>query len=249
MIESSRYKCIALLVVCAAQPACGTVVSKNAPTIAHVHIGHAITGWEETPQKQGLLVVAELAAVQAQTNSQLMLKAARQQDFNKTKRYMQNIANVIDPQYYDPDQPDGYGVRRGTAEAMTHLKLASSVFDATNNVQRTIAQTSVHAQDILDRTDELSVYLDAGLKADNMVELEVIAEEIGLLVTAISGGPEFPNVYGLYNLRQDIENMIAREDPPYEVVDSYYLFNLVRLPDGQWGFGSRKGRGAAGLGY
>lgn len=230
--------------------ACSAVVRKDAPTIAHVHIGHAITAWDDTPRKQGLLVVAELAAVTADTNSQLMLKAARAGDVDKAKRFLREVAIALDPQTYDPGQGDSsYGLRRGTAEAMTHLKLSASVFDATPNVQRTVTQTNIHAQDILDRSDELAVYLDAGLKSEDPDELEIIAEEISTLVSSIAGGPQYPDTYGLYNLRQDIENMIAREDPPYETVDSYFLFNLVRLPDGQWGFGSRRGRGAAGAGY
>ncbi|MFK7996668.1 MAG: hypothetical protein AB8B87_21205 [Granulosicoccus sp.] len=244
----SKITVLAVSTLCLA--ACASVVRKDAPTIAHVHIGHAITAWNDTPGKQGLLVVAELAAVTAETNSQLMLKAARNGDIIKTKRFLNQIAIALDPQQYDPEQQkNGYGVRRGTAEAMTHLTLSAGVFDASTNVQRTVTQTNVRAQDILDSADELAVYIDAGMAATDSVELEIIAEEVSLLVKAIAGGPDYPDIYGLYNLRKDIESMIAREDPPYEVVDSYFLFNLVRLPDGQWGFGSRRGRGAAGAGY
>ena len=79
--------------------------------------------------------------------------------------------------------------------------------------------------------------------------MEIIAEEIVRTLISISGGPDIQNNYGLYNFRQDIESMVARENPPYATVDSYYLFNLVQLPDGQWGFASRSSRGAAGAGY
>jgi hypothetical protein len=30
--------------------------------------------------------------------------------------------------------------------------------------------------------------------------------------------------------------MIARERPAYRTVDQWYLFNLVRLPNGRWVF-------------
>ena len=228
---------------------CATVLRKDPPTIAHVHIGHAITAWEAAPQNQGLLVVAELAAVEADTNSQLMMRAVRSGDMAKAKGFLQQIAVALDPQTYDPEQPEGYGIRRGTAEAMTHLKLASGVFDATSNVRRTVAQTNIRAQDILDRADELAVFVDAGLKSDDKEELTIIADEVATMVKSIASGPDTPELYGLFNLREDIESMIKREDPPYETVDTYYLFSLVKLPDGQWGFGSRRGRGAAGPGY
>ena len=38
--------------------------------------------------------------------------------------------------------------------------------------------------------------------------------------------------------------LVAREDPPYETVDRWYLFNLVRLPSGEWIF-RRSGRSAS----
>jgi len=250
MISNKYSAHLALAILTLQLTACASVVRKDAPTIAHVHIGHAITAWNDTPGRQGLLVVAELAAVTAEANSQLMLRSARDGDIARTKSFMKEIAMALDPQYFGTEKDqNSYGLRRGTAEAMTHLTLSAGVFDATSNVQRTVTKTNVRAQDILDRSDELAVYLEAGLASNDQTELEIIAEEVARLVRFIAGGPEYPDIYGLYNLRKDIEDMVAREDPPYEVVDAYFLFNLVRLPDGQWGFGSRRGRGAAGAGY
>ena len=48
--------CISLAGGCAHKP----------PTIAHTHIGHAITGFEGTPGDKGLFVVAEERAKEAQ---------------------------------------------------------------------------------------------------------------------------------------------------------------------------------------
>jgi hypothetical protein len=30
--------------------------------------------------------------------------------------------------------------------------------------------------------------------------------------------------------------MLARENPPYSTVNAWYLFNLIRMPDGSWIF-------------
>ena len=239
MIDYRTTLRIVLPIVVLQLSACASFVRKDAPTIAHIHIGHAITGWPDTPGQQGLLVAAELAAVTAEVNSQLMLQAARNGDQEKTKRFLTEIAIALDPQYFDPDGNESrYGLRRGTAASMTHLSLAAGVPDASANVQRTVTKTNVRAQNILDNADELIVFIEAGLKSNDTAELEIIAEEASLLLQNIAGGPEYPDSYGLYNLRNDIEAMVAREDPPYRTVESYYLFNLVKLPDGQWGFGS-----------
>ena len=228
---------------------CGSIVSRDAPSIAHIHIGHAITGWVNAPNKQGLLVVAELASIAAMTNAELMLDAARDGDMERAQRFLRETATQVDPDFLNGTDNGDYGLRKAAAEAITHLKLASSVEDASANVQRTIAQTNIKAIDLIDRSDELLAFLDAGSKAASIEEIEIIAEEIVRSIRTIAGGPDMPENYGLYDFREDIEAMVAREDPPYQTVESFYLFNLVQLPDGQWGFASRSSRGSAGAGY
>lgn len=248
-LNQSWLQYFSLSVVCLTLTACGTVVSKNAPTIAHIHIGHAITGWPQAPKKQGLLVVAELASIAATTNGELMLRAARNGDMERAKKYLIETADAVDPSFLTDSPSNDYGLRKAAAEAITHLTLASEVADASANVQRTVTQTTIKAIDLVDRSDELLAFLDAGSKAQSAEEMEIIAEEIVRTLKSISGGPDIQNNYGLYDFREDIESMVARENPPYATVDSFYLFNLVQLPDGQWGFGSRGSRGAAGAGY
>jgi len=223
------------------------VFRKKQPSISHIHIGHAITGWPAAPKKQGLLVVAELRSLEAATNAELLLRAARDKDFDKARRYLENTTLAVDPTLLDSTSTD-YGLRRAAAEAMTHLSLARDTDDATANVQRTVTQTNIKALDILDRADELTSILDIGLETQSVDELEIIAEEINRSMKRIAGGPDTQGNYGLFEFRESIEQMVEREDPPYETVDSWYLFNLVKLPDGQWGF-ARNSRGPAGAGY
>lgn len=248
-LTTSWVKYLLLALVCSALTGCGTVVRKNAPTIAHIHIGHALTGWPSTPKNQGLLVFAELTSIAASTNGELMLRATRDGNMERAQKYLYETTKAVDPSLLSDSSAGEYGLRRAAAEAITHLKLASEVNDASSNVQRTITQTNIKATDLIDRSDELLAFLEAGSKAQSIEEMEIIAEEIVRTLKSISGGPDIQNNYGLYNLREELEAMVAREDPPYATVDSYYLFNLVQLPDGQWGFASRNSRGSAGSGY
>ena len=57
-----------------------------------------------------------------------------------------------------------------------------------------------------------------------------------------------PSEYGLLQLRKELEAMIARENPRYVTVPQWYLFNLVRLPNGRWVF-DKLGRGGNIDGY
>ncbi len=228
---------------------CASLVNREPPTISHIHIGHAITGWPLTHKKQGLLVAAELNAIEAATSAELMLKAARNGNMERAQKFLRETATAVEPGFLERTTTNEYGLRKAAAEAITHLQLASDVEDASPNVQRTVTATRIKAEDLIDRSDELLAYLDAGSKAQTQEELEIIAEEIVQTLKSIAGGPDMTNSYSLYNFRNDIESMVAREDPPYETVESYYLFNLVKLPDGQWGFASRSSRGSAGVGY
>jgi len=223
--------------------------NKNTPTISHVHVGHAITAWPKTPNKQGLLVTAEIASVRAATNTDLLLKAAAEGNLKRSQKFLKAIAEAVDPGHFDDNSIEEYGLRRATAEAVTHLRLASEVRDASANVQRTVARANINAAEIIDRADELVAFLEEGLKSSDTTEIEIIADEIDRNIRAIVGGPDNDGNYGLFDLRQDIEDMVAREDPPYKTVDSWYLFNLVKLPDGGYGFSSGASRDAAGKRY
>jgi hypothetical protein len=237
------------LALCLSLASCGSIVSRDTPSIAHIHIGHAITGWVQAPNKQGLLVVAELASLAAMTNAELMLASARDGDMERAQRFLKETAAQVDPDFLNNTNSGEYGLRKAAAEAITHLKLASEVEDASANVQRTVTRTNIKAIDLVDRSDELLAFLDAGANATSIDEIEIISEEIVRSLRAIAGGPDMSDNYGLYDFREDIEAMVAREDPPYQTVESFYLFNLVQLPDGNWGFASRNSRGSAGVGY
>jgi hypothetical protein len=49
-------------------------------------------------------------------------------------------------------------------------------------------------------------------------------------------------------LRAEVQAMLSRETPAYRTVDQWYLFNLVRLPNGRWVF-DKLGRGGTIDGY
>ena len=75
----------ALLALALLLPFAGGCVSRP-PTVAHVHIGHAITGVHVTPNKEGYMVSAER---RAQETIDFTLKAASSNDLAEIKR---NIA-------------------------------------------------------------------------------------------------------------------------------------------------------------
>ena len=90
-----------------------------------------------------------------------------------------------------------------------------------------------------------------------MKEASLLVEELSKAAGANVEGADskgtgakgsIPADYGMAQLRAEVQAMIARENPPYRTVDDWYLFNLVRLPNGRWVF-DKLGRGGNIDGY
>lgn len=85
------------------------------------------------------------------------------------------------------------------------------------------------------------------LSSSSQEEAEILAQEIQSLARANLSGVDSdgdgkigssPDEFGVKQLHTELFAMIEREVPPYTTVDTYYLFNVVRLPSGEWTFKS-----------
>lgn len=205
---------------------CSSIVRREAPSLSHIHIGHAITAWEPAPNKQGLLVAAELYCIEAKANGDLMLEAAKKGQLSEMKYHLSNIAVLVDPALVDENSSKQYGLRKLMSESLVHLEVASKIFDASLNVQRTTAEINVRGEKISSKIEELQVFLELALESVAVSEMKIYSEEISSLLTEIGGQTADTSIYGIQQFREDIDSMIAREDPPYQTIDKLYLFSI-----------------------
>jgi hypothetical protein len=222
-------------------------VSRRPPTVAHVHIGHAVTGVHVTPNKEGYLVSAER---RAQETIDYTAKAAASRDLTEIKR---NIALASQ----STGSEDSFGVKESMVMAVNHITFAATSDDATLNVQKAAPVFAADSTRVIERCD-LIVLLGKDVQASTSIEeASVSVAEIAKLAQANLSGDDsngdgvagsVPSEYGLLQLRKELEAMIAREKPPYVTVDQWYLFNLVKLPNGKWVF-DKFGRGGNIEGY
>jgi hypothetical protein len=236
----------ALLAVALLPPFAAGCVSRP-PTVAHVHIGHAITGVHVTPNKEGYLVSAER---RAQETIDFTSKAASSHDLAEIKR---NIALASEA----TDSRDNFGVKESIVMAVNHVTFAATSDDATVNVQKSAPQFAADSTRVIERCD-LIVLLGKDVQAStSVIEASVSVAEMAKLAQANLSGDDsngdgvagsVPSEYGLLQLRKELEAIVAREKPPYVTVDQWYLFNLVRLPNGRWVF-DKFGRGGNIEGY
>lgn len=233
---------VAVLLVMLATSGC---VSR-APTIAHVHIGHAITGVHVTPNQEGYLVTAERRAAEA---VDLASRAAASNDLAEIKR---DIAAAVQ----DTDFEDGFGVKQAIVMAANHVTFAATSDDASLNLQRAAPTFASDITRVVERC-ELIVLLGKDIQASKSVkDASVPIAELGKLAQANVAGDDSNGdgvvgsaaEYGLVQLRKELEAVIGRERPAYVTVPQWYLFNLVRLPNGKWVF-DKLGRGGNIDGY
>jgi hypothetical protein len=141
--------------------------------------------------------------------------------------------------------------------AANHITFAATSDDASVNVQKAAPIFAADITRVVERC-ELIVLLGKDIAASTSAkDAGASVVEMGKLAQANLVGDDangdgvvgsVPGEYGLVQLRKELEDMIARENPRYETVPQWYLFNLVRLPNGKWVF-DKLGRGGNIDGY
>jgi hypothetical protein len=243
MMNRTSMRACALLPLLALAAGC---VSRP-PTIAHVHLGHALTGVHVTPDKRGYLLVAEK---QAEDVVALAQKAAAGSDLAQLKADVAAAVNATSSE-------DEFGLKHSLVMASNHISFAATSPDASQNVQQSAPVFARDTVRVVERC-ELIALLGKDVQASRSVaEARLLAAEIAALAKANLEGEDSdkdgkvggtPAEYGMKQLRAELDGMIARESPPYRTVDQWYLFNLVRLPNGKWVF-DKLGRGGNIEGY
>jgi len=217
------------------------------PSIAHVHLGHALTGVHVTPGKQGYLLVAEKQAEDIVT----LAKQA------KTSPDLAQIKTAVAAAEKATNSEDEFGLKHSLIMASNHISFAATSPDASPNVQQSAPVFARDTVRVVERCELIGLLGKDVAASSSVDEAQLLAGEIELLARANLDGEDankdgavgtVPAEFGMKQLRAELDGIIARESPPYRTVDQWYLFNLVRLPNGRWVF-DKLGRGGNIDGY
>jgi DnaJ-domain-containing protein 1 len=205
------------------------------PTIAHVHLGHALTGVHVTPGKSGYLIVAE---ERAEAIRELATTAASANDLSRIKP---QVAAAVQATLSE----NQFGLKHSLVQASNHIAFAAASEDASENVRKFATQFANDIVRVVERCELIGLLgkdVAASTAAD---EARLLAAEIERLADQNLNGEDAdkdgvvggqPREFGMQQLRHELDTMIARERPAYRTVDQWYLFNLVKLPNGRWVF-------------
>ena len=231
----------------------GMGCASKAPTIAHVHLGHVVDGWETTPGQTGLLETAEIFA---QTSADAATRASKSDaSLESRKRDIAELVKASHPEYSSKKtnpvngktQGVEFGVRTALLEAVHHIEFSANSDDASTNIRAGSKQFTINSRAVIDRCDLIAALgTDALGGGSSVEEVNLLATELQSLTQAnlygedLNGdgviGGQNAEEYGLKQLRVELQDMIARENPVYNTIEQWYLFNLIRLPSGDWVF-------------
>lgn len=217
-----------LFVTLTSMTGCSSIVKKKSPPFSHIHVGHALTGWITTPGKKGLISTADKEAQIALNGA---LQSSRSNTLSQKKMHIANALHAVDPKVQGKGSGLGFGLTRALTESIAHLQYAAESDDASANIKRTVPVISKKAQNLAKLSNQLKVFGLATASATTMGEVKALEGEFLSNIKKINNGS--------YNIRQfqaDIKKMASREKPVYRTVNSYFLFNLIRLPTGKWAF-------------
>jgi len=232
-----------LAMIAAATAACVT----RPPTIAHVHIGHAITGVHVTPGHQGYVEVAMGRARETLADAQRASEATG----------LAGLKSAVAEALSATDDPENFGVKQSLIMAANHISFAATSADASANVAHFAPAFKDDISAVIGRCDYIELLGKDVAASTSMNDARLLVQEILASARANVDGADprgtgirgaAPADYGVAQLREEVLEMVARERPTYRTVDEWYLFNLVRLPNGRWVF-DKLGRGGNIDGY
>ena len=127
------------------------LVTKVEAIPAHLHIGHVMTNWRDTPGTRGFLPVAVEEARVAVLHAGLAAKAASLDDI---KLHASHVLNALDPGIEPKGPGAGYGLRKAAAGALQHLDFAVKADGATANITTQAAPVSSSLASVLQWVDQ-----------------------------------------------------------------------------------------------
>lgn len=159
------------------------VVTKVEAIPAHLHIGHVMTNWRDTPGSRGFLPVAIDEARVAALHAGLAAKSASLDDI---KMHSAHVLHALDPAIEPKGPGAGYGVRNATVGALQHLDFAIKADGATAAVTTHAAQVSASLSNVLQGVDRAVATVRRIRAATDMTDALQSAADLVVLMRRIS---------------------------------------------------------------
>ena len=157
-------------------------VTKVEAIAAHLHIGHVMTNWRDTPGTRGFLPVAIDEARVAALHAGLAAKGASLDDI---RLHAGHVLHALDPAIEPKGPGAGYGVKKAAAGALQHLDIATKSDGATAAITTHAAQVSSALSNVMQWVDQ-AIAVAQKIRAADTAEAARSAGDLVALTTRIS---------------------------------------------------------------
>jgi len=131
----------------------GSIVATKIEAIpAHLHLGHVMTNWRDTPANVGFLIVAISDSKVAATHADLAARSADSLD--DMKLHAGHVLNALDSSIEPKGPASGYSVKKAASGALQHLEFAVQAEGVTSNIKTHAAPASASLKKVLEWTDQ-----------------------------------------------------------------------------------------------
>jgi hypothetical protein len=179
----------------------GAIVASKVEAIpAHLHLGHVMTNWRDTPSNVGFLIAAISDAKVAAIHADLVAKSS---NFDDIKLHATHVLNALDSSIEAKGPASGYGVKKAASNALQHLDMAVGAEGVTPNIKEHAVRVSTSVKNALQSTDEA---IGAALKArvaESASDAAPFAKELNELTKNIADS--------LQQAKAEMDLMLKRE--------------------------------------
>ena len=163
----------------------GAIVAAKIEAIpAHLHLGHVMTNWRDTPANVGFLIAAISDGRVAAVHADLAAKSA--DDLEAMKLHAGHVLNALDSSVEPKGPGSGYGVRKAATGALQHLEFAVQAEGVTDNVKTHAAQVSASLNNVLQSTDQAVNLAQKIRTATTAAQAAVMVNDLTALTKNIS---------------------------------------------------------------
>ena len=161
-------------------------ISKIEAIPPHLHIGHVMTNWRDTPGNVGFLTAAIVDAKTAAIHAKLA--ASTPDNLEAMKLHAGHVLNALDPSIEPKGPGSGYGVKKSAAGAQQHLDFAAKAEGASANVKLHATHVAASLGDAIQWTDQAIATAQKIRAASSASEAAPLAKELVTLTAQISDG-------------------------------------------------------------
>jgi hypothetical protein len=180
----------------------GALVAAKVEAIPpHLHIGHVMTNWRDTPGNVGFLIAAISDAKVAVIHARLA--AGMPDSLDQMKLHAGHVLNALDPSIEARGPGSGYGVKKAAAGALQHLDFAAKAEGASANVKTRAIHVSSLLTDAVQGTDQAIATAQKIRAAASPSEAAPLAKELVAMTTQV--------VDGLTQAQTDMQLMMRGE--------------------------------------